>query len=479
MPPPAARPDEYLFVTPVWGEVYVERYVKVCLPAQLSAGNLGAMPADRTRYVIYTLREHADTIRRSPAYRRLKKLVPTSLLSLDDLPHPSSNPNPHELQTAAYSRGIRAGHRRDTAYIFLTPDLLLSDGSCRNLVRMCEEDGRRVAMVASIRMCVDGAIACVDRHRTGTPGEVCIPPRELVRDCLHDIHPISAAHVMCEHGVKAAQHIYWQVGDAGMLVHGFHLFPLLVWPSVPNVHVKNTLDDDYVARACPDRADWHTVTDTDEVCVVEFSERHHKPGMVAPHYFTEVDLTRFVVTGTLPEHREMFTAPIHFHSAPLDPAEWEPVKAEAAKFVAYMLRLHADATAPKKLTPVAEAHAPTPAHVAALPPVPVTNVTPVSQPLAVADKPFMGRFQDVLADAIRRVPFLRSVLFPVRLLYRVVALPLYLFLDRQNAELIDLRNHVRQLRQERDRMADQLGRLIGAQRAEAVHGGKPKKRKAA
>lgn len=475
MPPPAARPDEYLFVTPVWGEVYVERYVKVCLPAQLSAGNLGAMPADRTRYVIYTLREHADTIRRSPAYRRLKKLVPTSLLSLDDLPHPSSNPNPHELQTAAYSRGIRAGHGRDTAYVFLTPDLLLSDGSCRNLLRMCEADGRRVAMVASIRMCVDGAIACVDRHRTGTPGEVCIPPRELVRDCLHDIHPISAAHVMTDRGVKAAQHLYWAVGERGMLVHGFHLFPLLVWPSVPNVHVKNTLDDDYVARACPDRAGWHTVTDTDEVCVVEFSERNHKPGMVAPHFFTDEDLTRFVVTGTLPEHREMVTAPIHFHADPIDPIQWAPVKAEAAKFVEYLLRLYKDATTPKPKQILPPQSSPR------LPPlvVPAAATAPaVTQVPTAPVKPFMGRFQDALADAIRRVPVIRSVLFPVRLAYRVAALPLYLLLDRQNAELIDLRNQVRYLRQERDRMADQLGRLVGAQRVEEARVAKAKKKAA-
>ncbi|MDB5311775.1 MAG: hypothetical protein JWO38_5977, partial [Gemmataceae bacterium] len=36
MPP---VPDQYLFITPVWGDRYVERFVKVSLRTQLSAGN--------------------------------------------------------------------------------------------------------------------------------------------------------------------------------------------------------------------------------------------------------------------------------------------------------------------------------------------------------------------------------------------------------------------------------------------------------
>src|SRR6266540_4781301 len=122
-------PEAYLIVNPVWGEAYVERFLKLSLPAQLSAKNIQAMPVDRTRYLIYTIDRHMQAIRQSEAFRRLEELIPVSLLSLDDLPDPRTNPNPHELQTAAFNRGLRFGRGQNAAFIFLTPDVLLADGA--------------------------------------------------------------------------------------------------------------------------------------------------------------------------------------------------------------------------------------------------------------------------------------------------------------------------------------------------------------
>ncbi|HJZ60242.1 MAG TPA: hypothetical protein VKE74_35190, partial [Gemmataceae bacterium] len=169
-PSSGTGPEQYVFITPVWGEAYVERFVKLSLPSQISAGNLGAIPAARVRYLIFTRREHIADIRRTPAFRRLRDIVPVSLLSLDDLPDPELDGNPHPLQTAAYTRGIGYADRGNTAFVFLTPDILLGDGSIENMVRLADA-GRRVVLVAGVRMSTDGAVACIARHRQGSQPE--------------------------------------------------------------------------------------------------------------------------------------------------------------------------------------------------------------------------------------------------------------------------------------------------------------------
>src|SRR5262249_43727109 len=166
--------------------------------------------------------EHIADIRRTPAFRRLRDIVPVSLLSLDDLPDPELDGNPHPLQTAAYTRGIGYADRGNTAFVFLTPDILLGDGSIENMVRLADA-GRRVVLVAGVRMSTDGAVACIARHRQGSQPEVALPPRGLVQACLEYLHPISTGHVVTPAGVRGSQHLYWRVGDHGLLVRGFHL----------------------------------------------------------------------------------------------------------------------------------------------------------------------------------------------------------------------------------------------------------------
>ena len=412
----ASVPEVYLIVNPVWGDAYLERFLKLSLPAQLCAGNVQALPAARSRYLIYTHERHFAAIRESDSFRRLEQLIPASLLSLDDLPDPRTNPNPHELQTAAYNRGLRFGRGKSTAFVFLTPDILLADGSFARLVELCERQGKRVVTIASIRMCVEGTIECLDDHRTGTPGELAIPARDLVRHCLNDIHPISAAHIVTARGVRAAQHHYWPVGTDAFLIHAFHLSPMLVWPTEPNVTIRGTLDDDFVGRACPDRSAWYTATDTDEICQVEFSTREHKNHIFSEHYFSDACLQQFMYLSTNEAHRAMFRTPFRFHASDVDPAAWAPVEARAAEYAAKLLAKFEGAhgrPGPEEAAPIS---------------------------IAVPGKSTLSR-----------------VFAPLRYGYRKLAAPLYGYLDRMNAEMIGLRAEIDLLRVEQQHLREKLG----------------------
>ena len=393
-------PERYSFITPVWGDVYVERFLKLSLPSQLSAGNLGAIPRGKGEFLIYTRREHARTILRSPAYRRLKAMMPAAVRSLDDLPDPRLGKNPHELQTAAYTRGIKAGAGAETAFVFLTPDILIGDGTYRNMVRLAE-GGKRIHLVAGIRMLAEGAVSCLVQHRLEGRIAVAIPCRGLVRSCLDNLHPISVGHIVDEGGVFAAQHLYWRVGDQGLLARGFHLHPLLVWPRNPDAVIRNTLDDEYVSRACPDREDWHTVTDSDEMCVIEFSDRRHKFDMVGSERLSDATVAAFLHEFTTPDHREHVRHRIRFLAQNPGGREWDAAESESDVLVAKYLDLHAR---------------------------------------GVPEEGRLGRVEVVHSPAAPRVSsakfLLRAVVAPLRLANRSINFFQYRYLERLNATIL-------------------------------------------
>jgi hypothetical protein len=416
--PTPLGPDQYLFITPVWGDLYVERFVKVSLPSQLSAGNLSAIPPGKGLYLIYTRRENAKAIVRSPAYRRLKTMMPVSVRSLDDLPDPKVYQHPHEIQTAAYTRGIKAGEGKQTAYVFLTPDILLGDGSLASMVRLTEQ-GNRVLLVAGIRMSSEGAVACVAKHRTEGQANAPIPPRALVRFCLDNLHPISVGHVVVNERVHGAQHLYWKVADHGLLVRGFHLHPLVVWPRDPEAGIRNTLDDEYVSRACPDRADWHTVTDSDEICVVEFSDRAHKRQMVGPRTLADSDILKFMAANTTPDHREHVLHRIRFHTRGVRQAEWGPVGELSDRFVRKYLDLFAQG------------------HVPGSP-----NLSPLGNALHERLESMFGQARATSGEVTIPRLLLLGVTAPLWVLYRILHYKIYRYLDRLYAETLDTREHL-------------------------------------
>jgi len=396
-------PEQYVFITPVWGEQYVERYVKVSLRTQLSEGNLGAVPPGKGLYLIYTFRENVRAIVRSAAYRQLKSMMPVSIRSLDDLPRFGED-YPHDLQTAAYIRGIKAGAGRETAFVFLTPDILLGDGAVQTLIQRTES-GSRVVLAAGVRMTADGAVECVSGHRSPGRADAPVPPRALVRGLLDHLHPISHGHIVQPDGtVHIAQHLYWPVGDQGLLARGFHIHPLLVWPRNPDAGIYKSLDEEYVERACPDPADWYTVTDSDELCILEFSERRHKLEMLAgPPIQSEEAIIAFMEGSTNATHRQHVLHHLRFHVRGIDSAEWSEIGEQSDRLVNRFLAVFESGPSLARVEVVESVPAP-----------------PAPSPVKLV---------------------VRAL---VRKLYFVLNYPLYQYVGRLNAELVHLRKVVDQ-----------------------------------
>jgi hypothetical protein len=325
--PSPARSCAYHFLTPVWGKAYTATYLELVMPAQLSAGNLGAFAGDTSsRYIIYTTQDDAQAIRASPAYHKLRALMPVVIEIIDH-----EIVVPHDSMSICFREGIAQALAIDAAVVFLTPDLIFADGSFGAVKRLCES-GRDVIFNPGIRTIKQGVTRTL-LSKYAADGVVTIGPRDLMRVALDNIHPLSNSSWWEEgEGDLIPANLYWRVGAQGILSHCFHLHPLLVRAQRKNPIFFGTVDDDYVVAACPDASRDHVVVDSDEILMIEVS-----------------DATRFFVTGfrkgsiedtscwaeqfANTRHRALFPIPVKMHAGITDARAWAVAERRAKPVV--------------------------------------------------------------------------------------------------------------------------------------------------
>lgn len=317
------RAGSFHVITVVWGRPYLEVFLEVAVPNQMTPGNLDALPAG-SRYRVFTSAEDAETLRTSTMLGRIREVMPVDLEVMPELSR--SGVNPFDRMTAAQGRAL--GHARDAeaALIFLNADHFMSERALAAVVRR-HAGGSRAVACTGVRLNRGTFMAQLQ-----TRGIHGLSPRALVALALEHVHPFTRAH-MVESARTASWPIslYWNVPGEGILARSFYLHPLMVDP-VHDVPPKSgfTLDAKYLTGACPVRAEIHVVTDSDELCLFELSPVdaaviHTRAGGMSP-WRAATQLSRCD-----PHQRYYWTLAIRIHRGEIG-AAWHTVEKESARF---------------------------------------------------------------------------------------------------------------------------------------------------
>jgi hypothetical protein len=109
---------KFHFLTAVWGEAYVETFLSVALPNQLSPGNIPSLRSlDRCIYKIFTTDEDAERIKAAPALKSLVNLMPVEVVTMRGV---DLNASKYDLSTQCYRQGIHDADKVGAA-IFQVP----------------------------------------------------------------------------------------------------------------------------------------------------------------------------------------------------------------------------------------------------------------------------------------------------------------------------------------------------------------------
>jgi hypothetical protein len=322
----------------VWGETYTRLLTELALPALLADGNLPALAREfPCVFRFHTTPTDGKRICESPVYQRLASIMPTEFVPLDW----QSHSNKYAAMSAAHAAELRASSMKNAASLFLIPDNIWADGSLATVVGALRA-GKRAVFHAAVRVTAETAIPAIRRqYRRAASPAMAIPARQLVQLALDHMHP-SARRVFWDAPDFSAypSNVCWRAGDEGMVVRGFHLHPLMVFPTRPVHASTSTADDDMPQLALQNFADALVVQDSDDALHVDLTVGDWGIGGPTVGEPAQVrHLVAFAQYSANQLHRRFFDHPIRIHTGARSAAWAEAERASANVARAYRQRL--------------------------------------------------------------------------------------------------------------------------------------------
>lgn len=281
---------------PLWGELFIDRFLAYCLPSIMERENRAALKG-HSRILIYT---DADGMRR---------LSRQSMLDLRELPKAKDR---WYALMAVQEDLLREAHSAGMGLAALQPDIVFPRGYFPRLMRL--GDTHEAILGLGIWANSETVLAEFDRLRQD--GFLSIPARELGEIGWRHLHPMWRRYLMNGVDLDATMpnsHLIGWLGADHVRIHCSHVNPLLLSPRLCGLaKPTNTLDaiiPELLADVSP-----YVVAPEDGLVPLEFAEPTNKPQHVKPGWFGECAKAFWGNTPSL----ELFKLPMR---VPIGPRE--------------------------------------------------------------------------------------------------------------------------------------------------------------
>lgn len=272
--PQAERPPSAVFhaVTHVWGRGYLDLFLNVCIPNQLAAGNIPALPPG-SRYRILTRSTHVDELNAHPMVGALREQIPVDVVVVEALDRGADANGSYDLMNACHRQAIDDILDADAAIIMLSADVIMSNDALAAVVRRHRE-GYRMVAITGLRLSKEPFLHALQQSQVPV---TALSSRELVRLALPHLHRYTQSMFAAATSFsRKPVAVYWPVGDEGLLARCLSLHPLMIDPMRRVSLTEGTNDGPYMAQACPDLSRVHVVIDSDELQLFELSPERNR-----------------------------------------------------------------------------------------------------------------------------------------------------------------------------------------------------------
>jgi hypothetical protein len=316
----------------VWGKEYTDFFLNFSLPTQLTSNNLfiTKKSSHDFEYLIITTVKDQIKIQTSKIYQQLVDIVPVKFISLKL----DSEQNCYVNMTEGHKKAISYAYQTDAGLVFLGPDSIMSDGSIRSLLDYVNK-GYKVIATATIRLSKESFVDKLKKMMTLENKDILFHPRNLIKLALSCLHPIS--HSLFWNNKKLnswPSQLFWNLNDEGILIKGFHLSPLFVFPQKKiNVDaIKNTIDYDFFFVVVSDMNQWKIIEDSDEITLFEISKNDVS--------FTLKNKSKFETSFWIYNHTKTFHRYFATYSIFLKTCdfkkEWKDIIYEATNIISFL-----------------------------------------------------------------------------------------------------------------------------------------------
>ena len=273
----------------VWGEEFRGYLTQLLLPSLLAPKNIpGLKNRDKSKFIFVAPLDDWDKIKLSHSFKLLSDLIDIVYF---EIPTPMESDNKHLVMSEGHKLASQFTFDAKAQGVFVTPDLMLSDGAVTALEKRAEE-GFQAVLCFAIRFGLEGCLRDVG-ERFDLPAEVpiSIKPRDLAKIAIDNLHIESKRYIF---NTDYFADVPWSLiltkqNLQGILLHTFSWCPLLLDYSTIQRHDVSvfeqwTLDGDYVFRNFGAEAKVHVVQDSDEIMLASFTPEDDLPNVAFDPY---------------------------------------------------------------------------------------------------------------------------------------------------------------------------------------------------
>lgn len=321
---------KHLFTTGVWGEEYVDRFLKYALPCQMAEGNLDGLPGlENSRYQIITKKPDADRMKASPAIRLLQDWMEVEFLFIEDIIPDDFKGDKYSYMSMLQKEAMRRLDGFDTV-TFGYADILWAKGSLQNAAKRLEE-GYDAVLAPGLPVLESKYRKELDAKKSvwsevDGVSRLTMEPRQFVDLTLNNLHSLATTNYWsCKHLSWAPAYFIWDVPGHGIIMRWFHLHPVMMRTVVDDMDIfrefEGSLDADFVPALFPSSENIYFATDSDELCFCSIMEDFQVEEGVQPLCVPMV--AQWAENHAVLLHREFFNNAFYFHSTELDDKLWE------------------------------------------------------------------------------------------------------------------------------------------------------------
>ncbi len=333
------KPASIHFAVPVWGEQYIENWLRYSLPCQLSANNLPAVSAltqqqssfasNQPVYHIFTTVEGQTQIRASSLFQRLSILTTVVFHSLESIQqsceadrnlwrkYADNDWKKYAVKMACLTTAMQAAHQSKGVLIPLMSDIFVSDGGFRYLVEQALT-GKKLVLVGSMRA-LDVPFLSAMKPYVSTDETLTISGPALLRHTLANLHPqcLKTNRYSAHFNSQWCDYMYWHQAQVGIIQRGVFCYPFLI-----DCQTELSVPPGYTIDTCPfvdaqtseqafEPSEVHVVTSPANCMVMTVStedEFDHVP--TPPGVFNPLQIATFIHQNSFMHHQEFLRHPV-------------------------------------------------------------------------------------------------------------------------------------------------------------------------
>ena len=348
----AVTEKPFYFYVVFWGDRFRRYLIEYCLPSLLSPNNLPVLPDGVNKFIFCTTSNDWEVLGRTQIFSTLQNYIQPHFIEIPMAPPDRSG---CEHMGIGHKLATQMAHRDGAYGVFLTPDLMVSDGTVRALRRHAQA-GASVVLVSALRFGEEplfqnlkaaGVLHSPDES-SDLRQALVITGRQMVAAGMRSLHSETKRYEWdASYFTNFPSACWWRVpGEEGIVLHSFSWAPMLLDYNTINAHDTTTLDTwtidgDYVYRNFGNNSNIHVVTDSDEMMLISWSPLEDRPQSLTPNPIKMLPIVGQMIKGGIlrasllsglfdPLRRCLFFRPVRWHSRALTPV-WHATEARAAR----------------------------------------------------------------------------------------------------------------------------------------------------